>query len=110
MSERMRAYIVHDGDPGEGAVLVFAATARQARVMGFGVNDLGCESFLDMRAEWLREGAEYHHKLDGPHVVDCPKSCVDCDHWWASGLDETGRCETCAAEQALDAEREERGG
>lgn len=47
----MKAYMVHDGDPGENAALVFARTAAQARKLGYLHNDIGSDGWITLRTE-----------------------------------------------------------
>lgn len=47
----LKAYIVHDGEEGENACLVFAPTNAKARQTGHGFNDLGCDyGYFSLRA------------------------------------------------------------
>jgi len=43
--------MVHDGNPGENAALVFARTAAQARKLGYLHNDIGSDGWITLRAE-----------------------------------------------------------
>jgi hypothetical protein len=107
----LRAYIVHDGDPGEHALLVFAATGQDARVIGNGTEDIGCEGFLNVRAErresldmYVRQGTEkayVEQQLETLRVAGwqfengascpcCGLSDCDDDRWRACG-----ECEYC---------------
>jgi hypothetical protein len=54
----LKAYMVHDGDPGQHALLIFAEKAPQARIMGYGVEDLGCDG------GWLSMVAKRRPDLD----------------------------------------------
>lgn len=51
----MKAYQVHDGEPGEHSEMVFAHSAQEAKKVAYRVNDLGCDGFTDMRATRLPE-------------------------------------------------------
>jgi hypothetical protein len=46
----LKAYLVHDGEPSELAVLVFANNAQEARKTGYGHDDVGHEGFIHVRA------------------------------------------------------------
>lgn len=65
----LKAYMVHDGDPGEQALLVFADNGQKARVVGNGVDDIGCEGFLTVKAE-RRKDLDKHLRKDAakPYV------------------------------------------
>ena len=97
--------------PSEGAVLIFAHTAREAKRVGMRsvLSDITGGDFLDMAIRRIREpGVERHgdaEKLarDEPHMNDSPNGCCDCECWFAAPYDAAGRCESCA-ELAADNE------
>jgi hypothetical protein len=99
----MRAYMgyEHHGGPGEGACLVFAHTAREARALAAPVvrEWTGCD-WIDIRVHWLRAGCAHLRQSDEPHVVESPPVCESCEEWHAEPLDDNGRCEGCADEVA----------
>lgn len=81
-----RAYKVHAGNPQEDCILAFAPTAREAKRAGWPIlNHRGAE-WLDMRAEWIRTGADVHRitHWEGddarPYAVE-PVGCIDCMCW-----------------------------
>lgn len=49
----LKAYMVHDGEPEEKAVLVFAANAAEARRAGHHQDGIGDEGFFTLRANRL---------------------------------------------------------
>lgn len=96
-------YIVHDGDPADGALLAFAPTGQAARVLGSRDSWLADAEYLDIRARRLPDGPATAHlraaaEGDGPHVIDDPPSCDRCGMWGARTAE--GECATCAAEAA----------
>lgn len=102
----LKAYMIHAGEPVDGAALVFAESFRQAKTIGFRsmVCD-GCE-YTDVRGHqlkrdsWLKENAADQSKLAAgePHVIDNPPACKRCELWFDE-LEESGYCETCAEER-----------
>ena len=109
----MKAYMMHQGEPWEGAALVFARSHREARTLAFrhaSVCD-GCD-YTDVRGRrlkngsWLREHAADQDKLAAgiPHVIDTPPSCERCQLWGDEIVD--GYCVSCAE----DIEYENAGG
>jgi hypothetical protein len=64
----MKAYMVHDGDPSEKAVLVFARTAQEARKIGNGWDDIGCDGFLTVRAVRFPGADKFAHPDKGSYV------------------------------------------
>jgi hypothetical protein len=86
----------------EGACLVFAHTAKEARVLAYGIVrgwfdsqwiDTGVRRLRDM--PWLFAEAD-QAKLaeDVAHGIECPATCPTCELW---GLERTaeGRCIEC---------------
>lgn len=84
----MRAYSAFSRAEGEseGAVLVFANTAKEARRLSFGYC-WNVDNWFDQAVRWLRQfGIEKlanQEKLEAgiPHVVDNPISCKNCELW-----------------------------
>jgi len=103
----LKAYSFHDGEPTDGAVLVFAHNFQKAKKIAYrAVNSwTGCE-FIDVKGHWIRNdawlkaNAANQEKLaaDEPHVIDNPPTCKGCELWYAE-LDAFGYCETCAEER-----------
>lgn len=93
----MRAYMAWAGEPEDGAVLVFAHTSREARRLAADeVQSWTRCDYIDVRVRWLRSDCAHLREQDGPHVVDNPPSCRDCERWYTEPLDENGRCQACA--------------
>ena len=99
MADALNPYMAHCGEPGEGALLVFARTARDARKLAYpeisGPFDCG---YIDVRAELLRDHREYLMGLatePGPHVLDNPPCCPVCERWGAPILASGKGCGNC---------------
>ena len=99
----LRAYSVHNREagPGEGALLVFANTAGQAKKLGFGtVNDWFDSEWHEVAAHWLRQSEEYLAEQEGvdlegePRLIESPKGCQRCE-LWGEPLDSEQVCESC---------------
>lgn len=98
----MRAYVVHDGEPCESAVLVFANTAKEARRIGYpALQSLWDCEWIHVRADWIRDDEHLQaiREEDVPHVVDNPPCCVGCN-LWGLRMNSDGECESCAEEAA----------
>lgn len=87
-------------DPGEGACLVFAHTAREAKKISWDVvRWWGCEKFTDVRAVriWKKDHLykQANQELlaaDKPHVIETPDTCNTCGMWG----DEIGSDKLCS--------------
>lgn len=97
MNEAINPYMVFDGDPADGAALVFAATAREARRRGFNTLRGWFDSeWITTRARLQREHRDYLMGLyDGRAVIDAPPSCPVCEKWGAPIRDDGKGCEFC---------------
>lgn len=103
----LKAYSFHDGEPIDGAVLVFAHNFQEAKKIAYRtVNSwTGCD-FIDVKGHWIRsdtwlkEHAADKKKLDAGecHVIESPPTCEGCE-LWHDELDDSGYCETCAEER-----------
>lgn len=106
----MRAYMYYSRDAGssEGAILVFANTAREANRVGWGAcYFMIVDEYIDGAIRWLRdkdwlfeEGDQEKLASGVAHVVDDPRSCKDCYYWGLSPIDDQGYCEECIAEES----------
>lgn len=100
MSE-LHPYMVHDGDPSEGAALAFAHTAREAKTLGYPVVsgwNFEC-AWTDVRVRRLRKHEAYLMSLalkPEPHCIDDLPTCPSCQLWGAPVVD--GKCENCTEE------------
>lgn len=99
----LHPYMVHDGDPSEGAALAFAHTAREAKAIGFPVITgwNGYCQWTDVRVRRLREHEDYLMTLaqkDGPHCLDDLPTCPSCQLWGAPVVN--GKCDNCSDDLA----------
>ena len=104
----IKPYMVYEGNPEEGALLVFANTAREAKKIGYQAvrcwNDEA--EFINIRVKKLTREIEYLYSLADqisleeniPHVNDTPPCCIDCETW-GDPLDKNGRCADCAQDK-----------
>lgn len=94
----LHPYIVHDGEPSEGAVLAIAHTAKEARRLGYPeISNFTGAEWIDVKAERLRLHRDYLLSLslkDEPHCIIDPPTCSHCEMWGAPALP-GGGCETC---------------
>ncbi|WP_417518839.1 hypothetical protein [Marinobacter sp.] len=107
----LNAYSFHNGEPIDGAVLVFAPSFKVAKKLAYPVvrDWSGCE-YTEVRGyrirhdEWLKANAADKLKLAArtPHVIESPPACKGCD-LWHDELDSSGHCETCAEEREEEA-------
>ena len=95
----MKMYMAYDNFQGcaEGACLVFANTAKEARKIAAGtiINWFGGE-WINVRVKWLNEH-EYLSRLsisDKAHVIENPNVCPRCE-LWGTGEVENGSCPEC---------------
>ena len=102
----MRAYMgfSRSGGSHEGAVLIFANTAREAKKVAWGgtLSDICNDEFTDIGIRWLKkEGfaeADKEKLAAGiPHVIDNPTCCEGCELWGVDILDD-GYCLDCHAD------------
>lgn len=100
-------YIGFAGDPEQGAVLVFARNAREARPLAFrGVNGWIDVDYTDIRVRRLREHLDYLYTLADAdrlqagraHVLDDLPSCPSCETWGAPLTDDARACARCVGE------------
>jgi len=86
--------------PIEGAVLVFANSAKEARKLAYG-HCLNVDEWTDQAVKWIKDddtifGLANQQKLNDsiPHVVDCPIDCESCEEWgW--GITADNKCCGC---------------
>lgn len=104
----MKMYMVCAGqDSEEGALLVFAHTAREARKLAWQKSHWLSDwcDYIDVRAtliktaNWLWAEAD-KEKLaqDIPHIVDEPLCCEDCWRWGHSPVGADYICDECREE------------
>ena len=103
----MKAYMGYEKDASaEGAVLIFANTAKEAKFVGYPyINDFFETEWIDMRVNWLKDKDFLFTQADAEklkrniaHVIDNPESCKGC-MMWGYILNEDGYCPDCASER-----------
>ena len=102
----MKTYMAYAGDaPEDGALLVFAHTAKEARQVSWVsvANLMGCD-YIDVRVVWLKVNAPHlvaaansaKMVLGEAHVIEYPPSCSSCCLWGDDRpIEENGRCADC---------------
>lgn len=99
----MKPYVAFSRGAGsaEGAVLVIANTARQARNLAWG-HCLNVEDWLDQSVLLIRNNEDIlaladQEKVEAnvPHVIDSPEGCTKCG-MWGMPLSENDLCECCS--------------
>lgn len=83
----------------EGACLVFAFNAEQARRLAWPVLNGWFDDirWIDVVARRLRSH-DYLRDLarsGEPHVIESPPVCPHCELWGGGPVDENGRCDHC---------------
>jgi len=96
----LHPYVVHDGEPQEVAVLVFAHTAQEARKVGFdALTGFDCSEWIDVRAKRLRKHEGYlmgFRQSDEPHCIESMPVCPRCEKWGAPPVGDG--CANCEGE------------
>jgi len=96
----MNIYTGYDSYAGssEGACLIFAHTAKEARLLAWPVLQNWFDSeWIDIRARRII-GEDHLRELanaDFPHVIESPPVCDVCETWGGGEPDEDGRCANC---------------
>ena len=87
----LRAYMGYVGDPEEGACLVFARDAREAKSLAFECCHgwWPCE-WTDIRVKWLKRPEDQHLFAEAnqvklhagqAHAIESPIPCPRCERW-----------------------------
>jgi hypothetical protein len=87
----------------EGAVLIFAHTAKEAKkVFWKACGGEIVEEYIDARVVWLKDRPWLFLEIDlnksaaaEAHVVVSPLSCARCETWGTSRIGDNGLCESC---------------
>jgi len=90
----------------EGAMLVFANSAQEARITGWKSDgSMLTDEYIDLGARlmknsnWLFLEADKEKFSNGiPHVVWNPRYCERCELWGQSEIGEDGLCDECRDE------------
>ena len=106
-NHKLNLYMGYVGDPREGAALIFAHTAKEAKRLFWKsgwASDAG--EFTDARATRLRDrdylyGHANKAKLEAglPHVIESPNGCDACETWGQSEIGDDGLCDECRDER-----------
>ncbi len=108
----LKAYMGSGIDSSEGACLIFAHTAKEAKKVGYNecLRDWDVD-FINVKVKKLKQTEFLFSqadtkklKLSIPHVVDDPITCPKCGLWWDYPLTKDGYCESC--QERLDDEDE----
>ena len=101
--------------PEEGAALIFAHTAKEARVEAWRKRHLFIYSDIEWvdiailrlwNSPWLiREALVGKLENDEVHIIDEPKSCNVCESWGHSSIGDDGYCDRCR--ERIDEDYEE---
>jgi len=98
----MKAYMGYSRVAGsrEGAVLIFANTAKEARKLAWWsvVGSDIAENYLDVAVRWLKNEPWLFKEMpirDSPCVVEDPKICTECELWGNGEVGEDGVCSGC---------------
>ncbi len=103
----MKIYMGFDGElgSGEGACLVFANNAKEAKKLAYPVvNSWFSNGYMATRVLRLRS-LDYLFKLSRsaqPHVINFPGTCPVCESWGTGEIID-GSCRTCT-QMGLDVE------
>jgi hypothetical protein len=105
MNKRLKPYMAGGDDMSEGAVLIFAYDAKQAKQMAWHngiIREVTDGEYLQLRVKWLKhddfmfkEANQEKLMIGEPHIVESPMSCKNCDLWGLE-LNDDGYCEGCA--------------
>lgn len=103
----LKPYIFYGGKPQDGAFLVFAHTAKEARIVGWECcGSLLVDRYIDCRASLMRNSDYLFAEADQdklikdlPHVVLSPRCCDECHYWGKSAIGHDGLCEECREEK-----------
>jgi len=108
----MKAYMGYDAQvgPEEGASLVFARTAKEAKKVFWATcsGDL-VEEFTDARVKLIRDSPWLLREADPAkvaageaHALLAPKSCDNCGQWGHAAIGDLGLCPDCLEARRAD--------
>lgn len=98
----LNPYMLWGGeDPAEGAILVFAHTAREAKRIGWPELRGWSVEYVDVRVRRLRDHREYLMSLyNGSPVIGSPPTCNVCEMWGAPIREDGKGCAYCYGAEA----------
>ena len=95
----MKAYMGYSRQLGseEGAVLIFAHNAKEAKRLAWESNVFDYGWYIDLVVRWLKNEPYLFKqmRLNIPHVIVFPKTCDKCKMWGTGEIGEDGICESC---------------
>ncbi len=104
-SDQLKPYSAYSrcAGPCEGAVLVFAHTVQEARIIAWNtswLSDMCDDEWIDLAASKLESNLWIMKQAtsEEPHVIESPVTCEGC-LMWGYDLDENGICESCREER-----------
>lgn len=97
------------GGSSEGAILIFAHTAKEAKAIGYGcIMGYFTDEYTDVAVNLIRNGdyllkqAEPDKlKRDIPHYIFDPVICKVCKLWGTGELNDRGICPNCIEEEKI---------
>lgn len=99
---KLKAYTAFNNvaGPEEGAFLVFAYTAKEAKKIAWPIaRDTICDDgyFTELGIRQIKQAPWLFFEMvkDEPHVIENPKSCDACFRWGHTPILEDGLCEEC---------------
>ncbi len=107
----MKPYMGYDnlGGSAEGAILIFAHTAREAKKVAWGfysfIQEVCDDEYINLRVTLMKdcdyifkEANQDKLKANTPHVIESPTGCKGCEQWGYE-LNNEGYCEDCEEEK-----------
>jgi len=102
----MRAYMGYCIEPYEGACLIFAHSAKEAKRLAWGYVSYIGGDYVDVRVRWLRnrdhlflsEADQEKLARGEAHAIDEPKYCNSCE-FWGDPIGDDGYCDDCRADR-----------
>ena len=106
----LKPYKAYNYDPAEGAILVFAKNAREAKKVSWEHTWCDKDEYIYWRVKLLpKETWDFFYEKDAdkellekgiPHVIEMPTGCKNCESW-GMVVGEDGLCDECRREIML---------
>lgn len=111
----LKPYMGYAGDPADGACLIFAHDAKEAKKVGYGVVNSWGGEWIEMRVNLIRN-EDYLFKeadpellqADTPHVIEAPTCCNCCEKWGVGEIGPDRLCPDCHKDKELRDQAERR--
>jgi hypothetical protein len=112
MDTKLKPYMgCYQDEPHEGAILIFAHTAKEAKKVGWNepswIRD-AVDSYLDFRVTLIKnapsifkDGVQEKLLLNIPHVNESPASCKECG-LWGMELNLKALCDSCEDDEMVE--------